>query len=80
MVRIASSALKSRSMLKTMTYGIMHLTVAFLVAYALTGSVAIALSIGLIEPFVQTIFYNIHENLWAEAGEPRKPHTHRLAA
>ncbi|NHK28017.1 DUF2061 domain-containing protein [Parvularcula flava] len=80
MVRIATNALKSRSALKTATYGIMHLTVAFLVAYALTGSVAIALSIGLIEPFVQTIFYNIHETLWSKAGEPRKPHNHGLAA
>lgn len=80
MVRIATNALKNRSVLKTATYGVMHLTVAFIVAYALTGSIAIALSIGLIEPFVQTIFYNIHEKLWSKAAAPRKPQTHGFAA
>ena len=54
----------SRGLLKTLTYSLMHLTVAIAVAYALTGNWTIALSIGLIEPFFQTIAYSVHERLW----------------
>lgn len=53
-----------RGLLKTMTYSLMHLTVAMAVAYALTGNWAVAFSIGLIEPLVQTIAYTVHERLW----------------
>ncbi len=57
-------------MLKTITYGIMHLTVAFLVAYALSGSLIVAMSIGIIEPFVQTGFYHLHEKIWKKVEAP----------
>ena len=53
-----------RALLKTFTYSLMHLTEAVSVAYALTRNIAVALSIGLIEPFVQTIAYALHERLW----------------
>ena len=59
----------SRSALKTLTYGVMHFTVAVAVAYAVTGSVAAAVGVGIIEPLIQTGFYNLHEKLWARAGE-----------
>ena len=54
-------------MLKTITYGLMHLTVAIAVAFALTRNWHAALAIGLIEPFVQTIAYTVHEKLWSRA-------------
>ena len=49
---------------KTITYGVLHIIVATLVAYALTGNLAIALGIGLIEPIVQTFVFSIHEWVW----------------
>ena len=54
-----------RDLIKTATYGAMHLIVAVAVAFALTGDQAIALGIGLLEPLVQTVFYNLHERAWA---------------
>lgn len=54
-----------RELIKTGTYGAMHLAVAFAVAYAITGSWQVALGIGLVEPLVQTLFYGLHERLWA---------------
>ncbi len=51
--------------LKTFTYGAMHLSVAILVAYVLTGDWAIALGVGIIEPIVQTFAYTFHEKIWA---------------
>ena len=49
---------------KTATYGIMHMVVAFLVAYALTGNWKLALGISIIEPIVQTFCYTLHELAW----------------
>lgn len=49
---------------KTVTYCCMHLTVAVAVAYVLTSNLALALSIGLIEPMVQTFTFYWHERGW----------------
>lgn len=50
--------------LKTLTYGVMHLTVAVAVGFALTGSWRLALAIGLVEPLVQTAAFAVHERVW----------------
>ncbi|MFN7163305.1 MAG: DUF2061 domain-containing protein [Hyphomonas sp.] len=57
-----------RPALKTLTYSLMHFTVAISVAYALTASWQAALAIGLIEPLVQTIAYTLHERAWERPG------------
>ena len=57
-----------RSVLKTATYSVMHMSVAVSVAFALTGSLKAALAIGLIEPLVQTFAYAGHEKVWARFG------------
>ncbi len=58
---------KHETMMKTVTYCLMHFVVAITVAYALSGDLAIALSIGIIEPLVQTCFFNMHERGWNKA-------------
>ncbi|WP_262422751.1 DUF2061 domain-containing protein [Brevundimonas denitrificans] len=50
--------------LKVATYGVMHLIVAIIVAYAITRDWRIALAVGLIEPFFQTIAYSVHDRIW----------------
>ena len=60
-----------RTLAKTGTYALTHFVVAVAVAYALTGDALIALSIGLIEPAVQTLAYAIHERAW-ERHPPRR--------
>ncbi len=52
---------------KTVTYCLMHFVVAIAVAYAISGSWEIALAIGIIEPLVQTVFFNVHERGWNKA-------------
>ncbi len=59
----------NRTLLKTCTYGLMHLTVAVIVAYALTRDWRVALAVGLVEPVIQTFAFALHERLWAKAGE-----------
>jgi len=53
-----------RILAKTASYGVIHIVVATAVAYSLTGDLAIALGIGLIEPVVQTFVFSIHEMVW----------------
>ena len=53
-----------QALIKTSTYAAMHFVVAFTVAFALTGSITAAAAIGLVEPFVQTFAYALHERLW----------------
>ncbi len=56
-----------QTMMKTLTYCLMHFTVAITIAYLLSGDWAIALSIGIVEPLVQTFCYNLHERGWNRA-------------
>ena len=53
-------------MTKTMTFAAVHFSVAFSVAYILTGSIAIGGAIALVEPAVNTIAYYFHEKVWSK--------------
>ena len=64
MVRILISTAR-RLALKIASYGVMHLIVAILVAFALTRDWHAALAIGLIEPVFQTLAFAVHERVWA---------------
>ncbi len=52
------------SLLKTATFATVHFSVAFTISYLLTGSVAIASAIALIEPAANTVAYFFHERAW----------------
>ncbi|MEZ5986266.1 MAG: DUF2061 domain-containing protein [Hyphomonas sp.] len=65
---------------KTVTYSLMHLSVAMTVAFVLTGSWHAALAIGLIEPVIQTVAYTLHERAWARASVSRGGATGRAGA
>jgi uncharacterized membrane protein len=55
----------SLSLAKTGTFALVHFTVAFSIAYLLTGSFGIASAIALIEPMANTLAYLVHERAWA---------------
>lgn len=63
------------TLFKTATYCAMHFCVAVLVAYALTRDWRAALAIGVIEPFVQTFFFAMHDRVWSrfDGRSPRRP-------
>ncbi|MFA4939236.1 DUF2061 domain-containing protein [Brevundimonas sp.] len=50
--------------LKIASYGVMHLVVAILVAFAITRDWRIALAVGMVEPIFQTIAYTVHDRVW----------------
>ena len=54
-----------QSMLKTITFAITHFTVAFSVAYLLTGDLLIGGLIAMVEPAINTVAYFFHEKMWA---------------
>lgn len=62
------------SLMKTATFAVTHFTVAFTVAYLLTGSIAIASALALIEPAANTVAYLLHERAWANV-KPLSPAT-----
>lgn len=53
-----------RTLAKTGTYWVCHITVASGLAYALTGQLHAALAIGLLEPSVQAVVFLLHERFW----------------
>ena len=60
-------------MQKTFTFAVVHFTVAFTVAYLITGSVITGGLIALIEPLVNTVAYHFHEKAWLRFGGERSP-------
>ncbi|KPH65823.1 DUF2061 domain-containing protein [Novosphingobium aerophilum] len=53
-----------RDLAKTLTYLCLHLTVGFTVAYAMTGSLALAGGIALVEPCINAVAFWFHERAW----------------
>lgn len=53
-----------RELAKTLTYLSIHLIVGFSVAYAFTGSLALAGGIALIEPCINAVAFFFHERAW----------------
>ncbi|MBE8718616.1 DUF2061 domain-containing protein [Cellvibrio polysaccharolyticus] len=58
-------------MAKTASFALVHLTVAFCVGYALTGSVVVGGAIALVEPAINTVAYFFHEMAWKKADSLR---------
>ena len=57
---------------KSVSYGVMHVTVAVLVAFALTRDWRLALAVGTIEPLVQTVFFTLHDQVWRRIERRRR--------
>ena len=50
---------------KTASFAVVHFTVAFSVAYIMTGSwIIIGGAVALIEPTINTIAFHFHEKAW----------------
>ncbi len=58
-------------MTKTITFAIMHFTIAFGVTYLITGDLVLGGLVAVIEPAVNTVGYFFHEKVW-QRFEQRK--------
>ncbi|ENV49241.1 hypothetical protein F953_03423 [Acinetobacter junii CIP 107470 = MTCC 11364] len=54
-----------RTLKKTLSYYIMHITVAMMVAYLVTGNLIMAATLSLLEPTVQAFAFFFHEKVWS---------------
>jgi len=70
-----------QSLIKTVTFALTHFTVAFTVAYLLTGDLLIGSLIAMVEPAINTVAYFFHEKIWARRQQNARasgetlPHT-----
>jgi uncharacterized membrane protein len=58
-------------MAKTLSFAAVHMSVAFGVGYAMTGSLAVGGALALVEPLANTVVYFFHDRAWALAGRGR---------
>ena len=63
----------NRTLLKTLSYASMHMTIAITLAYVISKSWAVALTIGLLEPLVQTVAFFFHERAWHKVERTGTP-------
>ncbi|MBB3065226.1 MULTISPECIES: DUF2061 domain-containing protein [Limibacillus] len=54
----------ARDILKTASFAVLHFTVGFAVTFALTGSLAVATGVALLEPLANTVVFYFHERAW----------------
>ncbi|RLZ08411.1 DUF2061 domain-containing protein [Acinetobacter sp. 2JN-4] len=54
-----------RTLKKTLSYYILHISVAMLVAYAITGNLLVSATLSLLEPTVQAFAFFFHEKVWS---------------
>jgi len=52
-------------LVKTVTFAVVHFTVAFAVGYALTGSAVVGGAIAVVEPLANTVAFYFHEKAWS---------------
>ena len=57
-------------MTKTMSFAVVHFSVAFSVTYLMSGSILLGSAIALVEPAVNTLAYHFHEKVWQRIGSP----------
>ncbi|REG86977.1 DUF2061 domain-containing protein [Marinomonas pollencensis] len=59
-------------MTKTITFAVMHFTIAFSVAYLLTGSFIVGGLVAIVEPAINTVAFYFHERFWAKLESAKK--------
>ena len=70
-------------MAKSAAFGVVHLGIAFSVAYAFTGSITIAGAMTVVEPLVNTVAHYFFDGWWDRRRVARRagaPHDHAPAA
>lgn len=55
-------------MIKTLTFAVMHIAIAFTVVYLMTGDVMVGGAVAIIEPLCNSVGYFFHERLWERRG------------
>ena len=78
-IRQLASA-NSATLAKTGSYYLLHISVAALVAYAVTGNLIASLTLSLLEPTVQAFVFFFHEKAWERRAARRKAKSAEVGA
>lgn len=62
---------------KTVTFTLMHFSIAFGVTYAITGNAALGGLVAAIEPLVNSVGYYFHEKIWKQIEAPLQARVQR---
>lgn len=60
-------------MFKTITFAVMHFSIAFAVTYLITGNFILGGVIAVVEPAVNTVGYFFHEKIWQKIAKAPQP-------
>ena len=55
---------KQLQILKTITWTVISFTITTLIGWAVTGSAAVGLSVGILDRIFKMVIYFIHERFW----------------
>lgn len=58
-------------MTKTVTFAVLHFSIAFSVTYLLTGDILVGSLVALVEPAVNTVGFYFHERIWRRIESTR---------
>lgn len=73
MTRLIQALRKNQlTLTKTISYYLIHITVAACVAYAVTGNLLASLTLSLLEPTVQAFAFFFHEKAWERRLKKRE--------
>jgi uncharacterized membrane protein len=70
---------EGRAMSKTLSFALVHFTVAFTVGWLMSGSMLVGGAIALVEPVVNTVAYHFHERFWNRLRKAGPVAARRLA-
>lgn len=65
-------------MTKTLTFAVIHFSVAFTITYLLTGSIVVGGVVALIEPAINTVVFYFHEKTWKHYEAKKRHRGHLL--
>ena len=67
-------------MIKTLSFALVHFSVAFTIGYLLTGDVLVGGVIALVEPAANTVAFHFHEKFWQRLERKKSAkHTYETA-
>lgn len=74
------SAIEHSTQVKTMSFAVMHFSIAFGVSYIITGNALVGGIMAAIEPSINTCVYYFHEQFWQRKSVRNAPNFHRFCS
>lgn len=67
-------------MAKTLSFAVVHFSVAFALGYAMTGDIRVGGALALVEPLCNSVAFHLHEKVWKRFERHATPPPGAMAA